>query len=516
MRPAATATTLPTPRADLSERADLVRLRAGSKLAPARRAELGQYMTPASVARFMASFVRAEAPVLRVLDAGAGVGSLTAALVDNLAARDRCPESVSVDAWEIDPALAAHLRDTLADCKACCASARMQFHATVHEEDFIAAGVAMLDGGLFSAARRTFNAAILNPPYHKIRSDSETRRAVRRIGLETSNLYTAFLAVAIDLLEAGGELVAITPRSFCNGPYFRPFRERLLATMSLQQIHVFERRDEAFRDDDVLQETVIFHMVKGAPQGRVVVSSSEGPDDARPVARTIPFEQVVRPDDPERILHIVADSRGDVVTARVDSFRATLADLGIHVSTGRVVDFRAREHLRADPEPGTVPLIYPTHIAEGAIVWPKPGSKKPNAIRSNDETASLLLPAGVYVVTKRFSSKEERRRIVAAVYDPNTGSGARVAFENHLNVFHENGRGMPERVARGLCAWLNSTLVDAHFRSWSGHTQVNATDLRKMTWPSRRELEALGDALGARSMTQDELDQTIERVLFRA
>jgi hypothetical protein len=35
-----------------------------------------------------------------------------------------------------------------------------------------------------------------------------------------------------------------------------------------------------------------------------------------------------------------------------------------------------------------------------------------------DADAKALLPSGFYVVVKRFSAKEERRRIVAAVWDP--------------------------------------------------------------------------------------------------
>ena len=50
--------------------------------------------------------------------------------------------------------------------------------------------------------------------------DSQPRRLLSRMGIETSNLYTGFLAVAVRLLAPSGELVAITPRSFCNGIHF--------------------------------------------------------------------------------------------------------------------------------------------------------------------------------------------------------------------------------------------------------------------------------------------------------
>src|SRR5260370_14200548 len=139
-------------------------------------------------------------------------------------------------------------------------------------------GVRLLRHKMFEPARR-FDCAILNPPYKKINSDSKTRLMLREVGVETSNLYTGFLSVVLMLLASGGELVAITPRSFCNGPYFKPFRELLLNTLALRRIHVFESRQVAFKEDDVLQENVIFHGVKGGGTDAIVaITSSTGPD----------------------------------------------------------------------------------------------------------------------------------------------------------------------------------------------------------------------------------------------
>jgi hypothetical protein len=95
---------------------------------------------------------------------------------------------------------------------------------------------------------------------------------------------------------------------------------------------------------------------------------------------------------------------------------------------------------------------------------------------------------------------------VAGVVDPDSFDGAAVlGFENHLNLFHENKHGLPQALARGLTVFLNSTMVDDNFRRFSGHTQVNATDLKQMKYPSRAVLITLGEW----AIQQDELTQTL-------
>ena len=86
------------------------------------------------------------------------------------------------------------------------------------------------------------------------------------MGVETVNLYSGFLALSIELLEREGELVAIVPRSFCNGPYYKPFRYLMLKRTAIVSIHLFDARDSAFAADNVLQENVIIHLQKGVSQ----------------------------------------------------------------------------------------------------------------------------------------------------------------------------------------------------------------------------------------------------------
>ena len=497
----------------LLEMVDRLRLQVGRTQNAKHQASLGQYFTPAPVAHIMASLFAFQAPEISILDAGAGVGSLFAACVEVLCRREHPPKSIAVTAFELDSALIDYLRQTMALCRASCESLGISFTGAVIQGDFLQYVSDNFNGSLF--ARRelpSFNAAILNPPYKKITLDSSPRRHIRAIGIETSNLYTGFLAAAVKMLMPGGEMVAITPRSFCNGLYFKPFRKFLLSSMSLRDIHLFDSRDRAFKEDNVLQETIIVHSVKEpGSAGDIVITSSTDPEDPHPVTRRVSRPQVILPDDPEMYIRIVPDESARIIVDRMELFQSTLEDFQVSVSTGRVVDFRATEFLRAMPEDGTVPLIYATHFNENAISWPREGSKKPNAIVQSAASDDLLVPNGHYVLVKRFSSKEERRRIVAAVFDGRCFAYDQIGFENHLNYFHGNGHGLPRELVLGLAVYLNSSLVDAFFRFFSGHTQVNATDLRNMRYPTKAQLMELGQALPAQFPAQDELDRLLER-----
>lgn len=72
--------------------------------------------------------------------------------------------------------------------------------------------------------------------------------------------------------------------------------------------------------------------------------------------------------DPESFLHLAVDQEAVEHAAKILSLPLCLSGLGVDVSTGPVVDFRAKECLRDQPEPGTVPLVYPTHLRSGSIV----------------------------------------------------------------------------------------------------------------------------------------------------
>lgn len=484
---------------------DAIRKEATRKLDQNRRSDLGQYMTPVSIASFMASlFKKVSSKPIHLLDAGAGVGSLSAAFLERLTKKSK---SVKVTAYEIDPLLLKYLKSNLDSYKKRLSERDISLKAEVLSLDFIE------DASLKIVAGKApkFTHAILNPPYKKINSNSDHRKYLRLTHFETVNLYSAFVGLSIKLLEAKGELVAIIPRSFCNGNYYKPFRYLISEETSIKRLHLFESRTRAFKDDEVLQENIIIHLVKGEKQGDVIVSSSTDVSFHDFVEQSYPFNQIIKNNDPEKFIHVPHHGKNHLENS--DSISHSLGDLSVQVSTGPVVDFRAKEFLLQEPANDAVPLLYPIHFNGKEIEWPVTG-RKPNAIVVNDETKKMFYPNGFYTIVRRFSSKEEKQRIVARVINPEKLQTDYIGIENHLNVFHSNKRGLPKEIAYGLAAYLNSTYVDTYFRTFNGHTQVNATDLKQMKYPSVKDLVRLGKwAKKLKSFDQSKIDEQLEKIL---
>lgn len=500
---------------DIAEQVEFYRVDATRKLDPKVRSQFGQFMTPPSVATFMASLFRdCDQEEVLLLDAGAGVGSLTAAFVQEFCGRSKAPRKICSTAYELESNFQEYLNASAEACKTECEKLGKEFSYEILQEDFILVAAKMLNGGLFFDPKdaREFTHAILNPPYKKIRSDSEHRRNLSSIGIETSNLYTAFLALAVKLLRPDGELVAIIPRSFCNGPYFKPFRRLLLKNLSLRRIHVFESREEAFKQDEVLQENIIIHGVKDNRGSTVKISSSTGSDFQDSTIYNADYDQVINPDDNDLVVHVITSEFDCHVVERMKVFTHNLTDFDIEVSTGPVVDFRLRDYILHRPDGTTVPLIYPGHFEKNFIAWPKLKGRKPNAIKDEGSAQKWLIDNGHYTVVRRFSAKEEPRRVVAAIHNPEAVPGKRIGIENHLNVYHRHHQGLSPELSKGLAVYLNSTLIDIYFRQFNGHTQVNASDLRMLPYPSFETLESLADLVTQAAFpTQTEIDEELER-----
>lgn len=467
------------------------------------KVRLGQYFTPYTIARFMASLFPATDQNIRLLDPGAGIGILTCSFLERMRKENWKISEVLVSAYDIDESVWQTLEKNIAQASAYLTKADYE----IVSEDFLAKTAFEYTWNI----NKTYTHVIMNPPYKKIATHSIERHSARAFGLETVNLYAAFVGAAITITEDLGYIVAIIPRSFCNGVYYKPFREFILQHCAIKHIHLFKSRNKAFKDEAVLQENIIIMLQKNAKQETVKVSYCTDASFADFKVFDTEFSQIVTPSDKEKYLHIPEENN---VSAEKLSAYSTLEDLHINVSTGPVVDFRKRDILLQDYQIGAYPLLYPLHLRHFRVEWPKQ-SKKPNAILYSEDISKLLFPKGFYVAVKRFSTKEEVKRIVASLITPQDFITDGIAFENHLNIFHINKASLSENIAYGLMCWLNSTYIDNNFRLFSGHTQVNATDLRNIPYPTTQELKELGKRLHQSNQWDQQLfDSLVENIVL--
>ncbi len=453
----------------------------------------GQFFTPPPVARFMAGLIEIPPRSIRVLDPGAGSGILSAAVCERILGL-KAKRLVHLELYETDPSVLPSLAACLERCRRALERAGHELTYSLHEEDFILA--AAPQPSLFVDAHRQdgLDAVIMNPPYFKIGRDSLYTRAMGNVVRGQPNIYALFLALAASLLRTGGQLVAITPRSFCNGLYFRGFRRWFFERMSLEHIHLFESRRDTFRDANVLQESVVTKTTKQAQAPRVSLTTSFGQDIPRRLARRrLHSAHVLDHTAGDMVLRIPEEPNDSRVMKLVEGWPQRFAELGLRVSTGPVVSFRATEFLRAAMEgDDTIPLLSVHNVRAFETIWPLDKGRKPTAFAVRPKSEALVLPARNYVLLRRFTAKEERRRLVASSFLRKEALRTEIALENHLNYVYHAERELSEEECLGLTALFNSALLDRYFRAISGNTQVNATEIRSMPLPDLRTVVRIG------------------------
>ena len=514
----------PKPRETPVSYADRVGRWAAETAPDLHKQKLGQYMTPAPVAHFMAQMLMPTTATVQMLDPGAGAGILSCAILETVTAT---VASVEITAYELDSALAHGLEHVLAYAATWCQERGLQVAYRVHQADFVLENAAILDPRprLFPAAMPTptFDWIIANPPYLKIPKSDPRAQAAAPVVHGQPNLYALFMAIAANLLKPEGQLVMITPRSYTAGPYFRKFREHFFGRLRPTSLHLFVSRREAFGRDEVLQENVILAARRDttwqeAPEAyEVSISMSEGLEDlSRCIPRIAALSTVLDRTTPDKVLHIPTASLHERIAQLIRGWPGSLHAYGFEISTGPVVPFRAKDLLTQTGVLGEthVPLLWMQHLQPMRVVWPADVRGKPQYVRCTPEAQPLLVPNKTYVLLRRFSAKEQVRRLTAAPYIQAMLDGAALGLENHLNYIYRPDNVMSIAEAYGLAALLNSRLLDTHFRTFNGNTQVSATELRALSLPPLADIIAIGEQALIPNMTLDALDAQIEALFL--
>jgi len=509
---------------DVKARTDLLawslqaQARHETSTSPMDRKNRGQFFTPGTIARFMASLFTSFPPQFRLLDPGAGTGTLAAAVCERVL-RLRRRRHIELHLFETDSDIIPLLDDTMAFCRAALEEAGHTVSLSIHHADFILRNSRCFgQQSLFNPdpSLHAFDAVIMNPPYFKIARDSEYAKVMERIVHGQPNIYALFMALAAQMLRPGGEMVAITPRSFCNGAYFRGFRRWFFRSMSLRHIHSFESRTDTFRGANVLQESIISLTQKQTePPENVTITTSFGGDIPKnPASHQVASDRIIDDTSSDVVIRIPENEQDGRIMDLVDAWPERFQHEGLRVSTGPVVMFRAKEFLLSTSTGAdAAPLLSVHNVRPFEVLWPVHKKNKPTAFRVCSQSLRLLVPTKNYVLLRRFSAKEERRRLTASCFLKSCQTSAYVALENHLNYVYHVERDLTDNEVYGLAALFNSALLDRYFRTISGNTQVNATELRRMPFPALKTVAQIGKHV----RSHDKISPTeVERIVLHA
>lgn len=479
-----------------------------SSLTRDEQKSLGQFMTPPPIARFMAqrAVTGIVSDVVRILEPSAGTGVLAAAVVEELLGREVPPTKIEVVLCEVDERLKPYLKRLADRLRAAAKKRNVVLSCSTKISDFLLSSLA-------KSGRPEFDVCIANPPYFKLNKSDERARIHAYAVYGQPNIYGLFQAACANLVRSGGSWCFITPRSWLNGSYFAAVRRHLFSRLSLEAMHLFESRQAHFYEDSILQEAVVTWATACSKQSKnIVFSTSDGVVGLQQAKLVEVCVSEVIGGDLDMAVAITVAAGANHGTDDLEGCYENLESLKLKVSTGPVVPFRSEDYVSESGDADTVPLLWMQHVKHMSITWPI--QKKREHIRSTTASAWMLLKNANYVVMRRFSPKEDVRRVTAAPFLADSLPGDFIGLENHLNYIHRPGGELSRHEAVGLAAFLNSSVVDAHFRAIAGSTQVNATELRKLRLPPADLLRAIGSLLPDVS-TLEQVDSAVAHALER-
>lgn len=456
----------------------------------AQRKKYGQFFTSKETAAFMAGLfnVPVDRKVVSILDPGAGSGILSVALIERLQSIQSI-DKIELVCYENDTNILALLQSNL---DWACDQSTKEINYKIVSDNYILSQVADYNSMLgANLAPVKFDLVIGNPPYMKIPKDAPEALAMPDVCYGAPNLYFLFAAMSMFNLKGNGEMVYIIPRSWTSGAYFRKFRKKFLIEGALEHIHLFVSRDKVFEKENVLQETIIIKAKKSLikPELITITTTQSNADFSEKTVFEAPYSTVVNGND--SYVYLVTNTDEVKTLNKLSCWTDTLPDIGLKMKTGLTVDFRNRDALRDCAEENAVPLFYSQHIQNGKVVFPV--GKEHEYIAT--EQKGLLQKNSNYLFVKRFTAKEEHRRLQCGVYIARKHPEYKeISTQNKIN-FICGLRELSECVVYGLYVLFNSTLYDCYYRILNGSTQVNSTEINSMPVPPISTIEAMGKEL---------------------
>lgn len=478
------------------------------KMPKSIRKAYGQFFTSKETAVFMASLflIPENNSELSILDPGAGSGLLSIAIIDRI--QDYPFDLVKVVCYENDPAILDLLKRNL---EYAAHHSKIRIEYRIIEDNYILSQELDYNGMLGANPNPPkYDIVIGNPPYKKISKDALEAHAMPDVCYGAPNLYFLFLKMAVFNLKDNCEMVFIVPRSWTSGSYFKRFRTNLFSESVLEQVHLFVSRDKVFDNESVLQETIIVKIRKAdrKPHDVIITSTKSNRDFSEISYFSAPYDEVVSGED--CYVFLVTQKEDLSVLHQLGKWKDTLLSIGLRMKTGLTVDYRNRTLLRDQVDEASVPLFYSQHIQSGRVIFPIGKSKE--YIETNQ--LGLLQKNTNYLFVKRFTAKEEHRRLQCGVYlARKLPEYSYISTQNKIN-FISGIKDLSECVVFGLYVLFNSTVYDRYYRILNGSTQVNSTEINSMPVPPMDVIESMGkELIASRDMSVVCCDSILRRYL---
>ena len=501
-----------------SEYADFIGLSYAKSTSDTHKKDNGQFFTPKLISDFMANLAQAKLEKISILDPGCGTAILSCSLIEKFV-NDASAKEIDLTVYETDKQVLVQTKKVVEYLSKWLAAKNIAFTYSINESDFVVDNAdAFNSNSLFKIGNiKQFDYIISNPPYFKISKADKRASIAKELVYGQPNIYSVFMGLSAKLLKPNGELIFITPRSFAAGNYFKAFRQSFFNNVSISDIHIFESRNKMFKNDNVLQENIILRATKKENVSIKITVSTCDKGLQNPTEYKYRTEELIDLNSKDRVLFIPSSQKESDTIKIFKKWNNTLSDFNIKISTGPVVAFRCTEFLKNEGQVnGAIsPLVWLHNVKEMEFIYPLQKGNKPSLIQNTEDSRKVLLKNKNYIFLRRFSSKDDKSRLVCCPYFSSSFETEMVGVENHINYIHRPNDNLMEEEIWGISALFSSSLFDTFFRTFNGNTQVGASELKQIKMPPLNEIKMIGSKVKElQKRDKQAIDKIISEVLL--
>ena len=329
-----------------------------------------------------------------------------------------------------------------------------------------------------------YSIIISNPPYFKLNSDMLKKVTdYNEIIYGQPNIYSLFMYWGLKHLESNGTMSYIIPQSIKSGRYFQSIRQEL-SKYVIKSITCVSSRQRIF---DKAEQAVLILNVKNKKRtnDKTKIQFLNGSKEIDSFYY-IHSKRIIMDADNNYLMVIHRSAENYEIVDKIYSNCYTLSENASNYkfSNGLFV-WNQHKDLLSD-NPSDIPIIYGGNIQPMMFIrnieFP---NKEKKRYAKCDNSISSFIKSGVKLVIQRTTNYDKNTRIKACIL-PNefVGNNSEYLLENHVNYLaSKNNDTIDDNILYYFLGVLNSSLFNRIFVSFSGNTQVSASELNLMPLP---------------------------------